>query len=165
MEYLLKQHGLRVTEARLIVLETFLRSGRIFDHHTLLAACGGRVDRVTLYRTLHVFHLHELLYKVPSATGVMQYGLRRLGSGHHLHLVCGVCGKVIPIDSVAMPAMRLPPGFKAETVEMIVGGTCPECLGGDAAAAAPPPTAPAVSRASALPRAARPRPGQRRPHS
>ena len=146
LDDLLKQHGLRVTEARLIVLETFLRCGQVFDHHALLAAVGGRVDRVTLYRTLHVFHLHELLYKVPSASGVIQYGLRRLGSERHLHLVCSVCGKIISMDGA--PQVTLPPGFKAETVEMIVGGTCGDCL----------------SRASALPRAGRSHPGQRHPH-
>jgi Fur family ferric uptake transcriptional regulator len=131
LQQIIKAHGLRVTDARLAILDAFLRTGKVFDHHALWAACGGRVDRVTLYRTLHVFLVHRLLYKVPSATGLMQYGLCSLsgeGTGNHLHLVCRVCGRITSVDSFAPPAMPLPPGFRAASVDFIVGGTCKDCL-------------------------------------
>lgn len=147
MEHILKQHGLRVTEARLIVLETFLRTGQVHSPHSLLAACGRRVDRVTLYRTLHVFLLHELVYKVPSSTGVMQYGLRKLGSEHHIHLVCSVCGVITSLDGSPASLIALPPGFTAESMEVIVGGVCTDCL----------------THASGPRQAARRRPGQTPP--
>lgn len=133
MEYLqqiIRSYGLRITEARMIVLDAFLRSGQVFDHHALAEVCQGRVDRVTLYRTLHVFYLHQLLYRVPSATGIMQYGLRGLSGerpGGHLHLVCGVCGKITTVDPFSAPAIPLPRGFHSQSVDLIVGGTCGDC--------------------------------------
>jgi Fur family ferric uptake transcriptional regulator len=136
-KHILKDYGLRVTEARLTVLEAFLHSCRVFDHTALLAACGGRVDRVTLYRTLHAFHEHNILYKVPSSSGVTQYGLRGI-KGHapkdaplgenHLHLICQGCGKIISVSPFLLPVIPLPKGFQRQYVDMIVNGKCVSCV-------------------------------------
>jgi Fur family ferric uptake transcriptional regulator len=136
LKHILKDHGLRITGARLTVLETFLRSSRIYDHNALLDACGGRVDRVTLYRTLHVFYEHKMLYKVPSSNGLIQYGLRGI-HGHtvqgepirqnHLHLICQDCGKIISISPYSLPLISIPQGFQTHYVDLFVNGKCTSC--------------------------------------
>lgn len=138
LKHILRDYGLRVTGARLAVLEAFLRSCRIYDHNTLLDACGGRVDRVTLYRTLHVFYEHKMLYKVPSSNGLIQYGLRGIVAPevkgepvrrNHLHLICQDCGKIISITPYNhIPYISIPQGFQTHYVDLIINGRCTSCV-------------------------------------
>jgi Fur family ferric uptake transcriptional regulator len=136
LKHILKDHGLRITGARLTVLETFLRSCRIYDHNALLDACGGKVDRVTLYRTLHVFYEHKMLYKVPSSNGLIQYGLRGIHGPsvkgepvrqNHLHLICQDCGRIISVSPYTIPFIMIPQGFQTHYVDLIVNGKCTSC--------------------------------------
>ena len=136
LTHILKSHGLRVTGARLTVLDTFLRSCRIYDHNALLDACGGKVDRVTLYRTLHLFYEHHMLYKVPSSNGLIQYGLRGIHGGqvkgepirqNHLHLICQDCGKIISVSPYTIPPLSMPSGFQSHYVDLFVNGRCATC--------------------------------------
>ena len=132
LKHILKDHGLRITGARLTVLDTFLRSSRVYDHTALLDACEGKVDRVTLYRTLHVFYEHKMLYKVPSSNGLIQYGLRGIHGDepvrqNHLHFVCQDCGKIISVSPYTVPPVTLPEGFQTHYIDLIVNGRCEGC--------------------------------------
>jgi Fur family ferric uptake transcriptional regulator len=131
LAHILKAHGLKVTASRLMVLEAVLRVPGIFDHHALLDACSGNVDRVTLYRTLHLFYEHKMLYQVSAPAGAVQYGLRTIQGGparyNRLQLICQDCGRIISVDPFDPPAFRLPPGFTCLYVEMIVNGRCTAC--------------------------------------
>ncbi len=75
---ILKEHGLSITTPRLVILEIFLRTSLILDHTEVMYLCKENVNRITLYRTLHLFYQHHLLLKVPSSNGVTKYLYRGL---------------------------------------------------------------------------------------
>src|SRR5579872_5714812 len=98
---ILKEHGLHITTARLLILEIFLNTPHILDFNELMYLTK-RVNRITLYRTLHLLYQHHLLLKVPSTTGITKYlyrgfpepALHRKTSRtleRKIHLICQDC--------------------------------------------------------------------------
>ena len=135
---ILKEHGLSITTPRLIILEIFIHSPNILGHSELMMLCKENVNRITLYRTLHVFYQHHLLLKVPSTSGSTKYlyrGLRednRSSNISHsperkIHLICQDCGRIISLEHVRLPPIHLPKNFEPNSMDLIVNGKCKHC--------------------------------------
>ncbi|HUB60473.1 MAG TPA: transcriptional repressor [Puia sp.] len=134
---ILKAHGLHVTTARLLILEIFLQTQNILDFNELMYL-SKNVNRITLYRTLHLLYQHHLVLKVPSNTGITKYlyrgfpeSARRRNSSRNperkIHLICQDCGKIISVTDVSLPPISLPKNFEASFIDLIVNGKCKEC--------------------------------------
>ena len=99
------------------------------DLHRLLCARGEKAGRATVYRTLHALVRAGELDMARSARGEMLY--RRCGPGHHHHLICRRCGRVVEITSpslgqwIAQIAARN--GYRDIEHELEVTGICPGC--------------------------------------
>ncbi len=94
---LLKEHGLKVTPARLAVLE------EIFSHedHThpdeilaQLKAKGKKVSRATVYRTLNFLIKKGMMRRLYFDNQKTQYD-QNYTIAEHDHLICTECGNVI----------------------------------------------------------------------
>ncbi len=136
---ILKNYGLHATHARLLILDALLRCGPVFDHADLMAAGAEQVDRVTLWRTLHLFFDLNLLLKVPSFGGAIRYMFRGTGGkeisaklvsrqNSHLQLICQDCGKIISFNNFKFPLSSLPAGFEPLYIDTIVNGKCSSCI-------------------------------------
>lgn len=134
---ILKEHGLHITTARLLILEIFLQTPSILDFNELMYLCKS-VNRITLYRTLHLLYQHHLLLKVPSTSGITKYLYRGFAEPKRrrntlptperkIHLICQVCGKIMSTTDVNLPPISLPKNFEASFVDLIVNGKCKEC--------------------------------------
>jgi Fur family ferric uptake transcriptional regulator len=134
---ILKEHGLHITSARLLILEIFLHTPNILDHTELMYLCKS-VNRITLYRTLHLLYQHHLLLKVPSSTGITKYLYRGFSEPmqhrkspkapeRKIHLICQDCGKIISVTDASLPSISLPKNFEANFMDLIVNGKCKEC--------------------------------------
>lgn len=94
----LQSRGLRVTPERIQILHAVLDTEEHLQAEELayrLQKNGSRVSRATVYRTL--IHLVEagLVRKVDFGEGHAHYENAGKGEGHHDHLICDTCGKVI----------------------------------------------------------------------
>jgi len=134
---ILKEHGLHITTARLLILEIFLHTPTILDFNELMYLSKS-VNRITLYRTLHLLYQHHLLLKVPSTSGITKYLYRGFAEDKRhrktlpaperkIHLICQVCGKIISTTAVSLPPISLPKNFEANFMDIIVNGKCKEC--------------------------------------
>jgi Fur family transcriptional regulator, ferric uptake regulator len=135
---ILKEHGLHITTPRLIVLEIFLHTPNILDHAELMYLCKENVNRITLYRTLHLFYQHHLLLKVPSSNGITKYLYRGLPASarknklsytpeRKIHLICQDCGRIISLEDANLPPVHLPKNFEPSFMDLIVNGKCRRC--------------------------------------
>lgn len=130
---LLKSHHLSVTEARLRILELFLGAGGALSHGEVEKAGGMAFDRVTVYRTLQSFVEKGIIHTIPTSDNSVRYALCRetCNEEHHhddhVHFVCERCGRIICLDRVSVPAVRLPEGFLPSQTQMIVNGICDLC--------------------------------------
>lgn len=133
IDALLKRNQLSVTIGRRKILELFLSQEGALSHSDIEKMAGEKFDRVTVYRTLQAFLEKGLIHSIPTADNSIRYALCKddCSSGHHhddhVHFICNACGKTTCVDEVTIPPIKLPRGFIADQVEMIVSGTCKTC--------------------------------------
>ena len=127
----LRAAGLKVTESRLAVFDTF-RPGEHLDAddvYTRVAAFLPTTSRQAVYGVLGALTEAELLRKIEPAGSPALYETR-VGDNHH-HLVCTGCGKVFDVGCVVGEAACLTPsethGFRIATAEVTFWGLCPDC--------------------------------------
>jgi Fur family transcriptional regulator, ferric uptake regulator len=132
---ILKRNQLSVTSGRRKILELFLHQDGALSHSDIEKRAGEKFDRVTVYRTLQAFLEKGLIHSIPTADNAVRYALCRdnCSAGHHrddhVHFVCQTCGNIMCLEDTAIPAIRLPGGFIAQKVEIVVSGVCKTCNG------------------------------------
>lgn len=141
LERALQARGYRLTAARRAILNALATAG---DHPTadeLAAAVASAaresatpgVGRMTVYRTLDLLSELGLLRPVYQGTGAAHYVL--LLDGHHHHLVCSRCRRVIEFDDCALAdlaeAVGRKYGFAVEGHLLEFYGRCAECETGE----------------------------------
>jgi Fur family ferric uptake transcriptional regulator len=123
--------GDRVTAARVSALGVLLAGRRALAHTDIEHAMSGTVDRVTLYRVLDWLVEKGLAHRIAGADRVWRYSIASAEHGDHAHFQCNQCGKVLCLEQLAKPEVRLPrlpSGYRSERVEMTVQGRCAECV-------------------------------------
>src|SRR5215472_12074126 len=86
------------------------------------------VGRATVYRTLDLLERHGMLTRV-HVDGCHGYTL--CDEGHHHHLLCSTCTRVIPVDATGIEAeiLRLAEQlkFRVDTHTLEFAGQCESC--------------------------------------
>jgi Fur family ferric uptake transcriptional regulator len=126
--------GYRRGAARNAVLE-LLDSERCalsaFDIEDALREADRSVARASIYRILDQLERLQLVQRVDTGQGVVRYEASRGEHGHHHHLVCTQCGRLVPfadeeleqtIDSLSR---RVP--FEVSDHEIVLHGACDSC--------------------------------------
>lgn len=130
---ILKKNQLSVTAGRKKILELFLKSPGALAHADIEKNTDAAFDRVTVYRTLQTFVDKGIIHNIPTTDNSIVYALCKddCEQGHHhdnhVHFTCDHCGKIICLDDVIVPEVKLPFGFKPKHAEMVVNGTCGDC--------------------------------------
>ena len=133
----LRGAGLRVTAARVAILET-VRAG---DHLGAEAIAAGARDRVghvstqAVYEALNALAEAGLVRRIEPAGSAARYE-GRTGDNHH-HLVCRRCGSVADVDCTVGQAPCLEPannaGYLVDEADVTFWGVCPDCRARDSA--------------------------------
>jgi Fe2+ or Zn2+ uptake regulation protein len=96
MEEILKKTGLKVTPARLLILETFSGKCEPLSAEDVSKKLKKKdIDLVTIYRTLASFEEVGILRKVDLHKESQYY---ELGEHHHHHIICNKCGFVEELE-------------------------------------------------------------------
>jgi Fur family ferric uptake transcriptional regulator len=127
----LREAGLRVTSARLAILEA-VRAGSHPGTDEIASAARDRVGYVTLqavYEALNALTTAGLLRRIGPAGSPARYE-SRIGDNHQ-HLVCRRCGTIADVDRVTGHTPCLEPlasaGFAIDRAEVTFWGLCPQC--------------------------------------
>ncbi|WP_316829433.1 Fur family transcriptional regulator [Pedobacter aquatilis] len=130
---LLIKNGLKRTAPRLQVLDILSRRDSATSQPYLEQVMGKEVDRVTLYRVLKAFEEKGIIHKVLDNHGTANYAIcsgncnAHEHHDEHVHFNCNNCQKVYCLDSVKIPAFKVPSGFKVEGINLIASGICAAC--------------------------------------
>lgn len=128
----LSETGLRATTQRLRVLEELAREPSDVtaqELHRRLRAGGERIGLATVYRTLGALAEHGVVDTLSHSPAEACY--RLCGEGHHHHLVCSGCHRVVELpecgldDWLAAAAER--EGFVATGHRVEIVGLCGDC--------------------------------------
>ncbi len=129
----LKKAGLKVTLPRMKILELLeastLRHQSAEDIYKALLAAGEEIGLATVYRVLTQFEAAGLVNRHHFEGGQAVFELSQ--GGHHDHLVCVSCGKVVEfMDDVIEERQNQiaeENGFEITEHSMILYGRCPDC--------------------------------------
>ncbi|KFG71991.1 Fur family transcriptional regulator [Streptomyces mutabilis] len=127
----LRGAGLRVTAARVALLET-VRRGDHLDAETIATGVRRRVGHISLqavYEALHALTAAGLVRRIqPPGSPARFEG--RVGDNHH-HALCRSCGALADVDCAVGDAPCLTAsddhGFSIDEAEVIYRGLCPDC--------------------------------------
>ncbi|AKZ60004.1 Transcriptional regulator FurA [Streptomyces ambofaciens ATCC 23877] len=127
----LRGAGLRVTAARVALLETVRRGGHL-DAEAIAAGVRRRVGHVSLqavYEALHALTAAGLVRRIQPPGGPARFE-GRVGDNHH-HVLCRSCGALADVDCAVGEAPCLTAsddhGFAIDEAEVIYRGLCPDC--------------------------------------
>ena len=133
IQNLLKRNLLSVTESRSKILDLFFHENGALAHADIEKKSGASFDRVTVYRTLQTFVEKGIIHTIPTADNSILYALCKdaCSEGHHLdhhvHFICEQCSTTICLEDITVPEVKLPNGYQATQVEVVVNGVCKEC--------------------------------------
>lgn len=134
IKQLLKPYGLKLTLARLKVLEIFLSNDKAVTYAELLRLTEQVFDRVTVYRILRSFEDLGIIHRIVGATSSVNYALSIISMAgkknprqQHLHFSCTRCHAVYCLDDQLAPSVTLPDNYEVHSLSMIVIGICRIC--------------------------------------
>lgn len=153
----LRDAGVRVTQARISVLETLLAARNAMSHQDVQDALTS-MDRVTLYRALDCLTEAGLTHKIASDDRIFRYSVGKEHSEHqhthkhghtqhqHGHFKCTRCSRVFCLDGTSYAGLlesvlptsiknplesalqtTLGKGFESHEVELTIKGWCADC--------------------------------------
>jgi Fur family ferric uptake transcriptional regulator len=130
---ILKKNKLSVTASREKILNLFLEQTGALAHGDIEKRAGEKFDRVTVYRTLQTFVEKGIIHTIPTADNSIRYALCKDDCeeghhhDHHIHFVCTNCNNTYCLDNVVTPEIKLPQGYAAKQIEVVVEGICRIC--------------------------------------
>lgn len=131
-ETLLRNFSLRSTPTREQIIHLFLKKNYALSHGDIEKEITDELDRVTVYRTLKTFLDKGLIHKVLDDEGSLKYALCNEActlTGHHhdhVHFKCVACGQTNCLN-IDVPAVKLPKGYRATEVNLLIQGVCERC--------------------------------------
>jgi len=130
LQSVLKQHGHSLTQARKAVF-TALLDQPPQTITQLIARAGDRADRASIYRTVQLFEEIGVLQRLQIGWKY-KLELSHEFSGHHHHLTCLRCHRIIEIEEdveLEQQIMRLAHAhdFEASAHQLELRGLCGMC--------------------------------------
>jgi len=127
------KRGLRSTDQRRLIVETFFKAPNHISIEELLAEVrqkDSRVGYATVYRTLKLLTECGVAFERKFGDGLTRYELAD-ESSHHDHLICVECGKIIEFEEPQIEELQeriaARHGFVLKTHKHEMYGTCSEC--------------------------------------
>ncbi len=130
---MLKEAGLRVTDHRLLVLETVAKVKQPITVYELVDELRKKenIDQATVYRNLSSLHESGLLRRLDFNHGHAHYELETGRASHQI--VCGNCETIekiegVSIDDTVKKMLKKSKKFKQTTTHSIeIYGLCKSC--------------------------------------
>jgi Fur family transcriptional regulator, ferric uptake regulator len=127
------KRGLRSTDQRRLIVETFFQSPNHISIEELLAEVrhqDPKVGYATVYRTLKLLTECGVAYERKFGDGLTRYELADDAS-HHDHLICVDCGKIVefeePMIEELQETVAQRHGFILKSHKHEMYGSCPDC--------------------------------------
>ncbi len=128
----LRENGHRLTPQRMLVIEALHSADRHISAEEIYTQLHRRYPYAnisTVYRTLELLKELDLVAEADFGEGPARYHVAE--KGHHHHLVCQSCGKVMDLEESLLHPLEdtllKKYGFDADLRHLAVSGKCNEC--------------------------------------
>ena len=126
---LLERHGIKPTANRLLIVRALSERRHpmsMIELETVLET----VDKSVISRTLSLFRERRLVH-VLEDDGVRYELCHSDDEDHdddmHVHFHCLSCGRTFCLESIPVPAVPVPDGYRTVTANYMLKGYCPAC--------------------------------------
>ena len=128
----LSEQGYRLTPQRMMVLAAIENSETHISAEEIYAQVVAKYPHVnisTVYRTMELLKRLGLVTETDLGGGRVRY--HPVHKGHHHHLVCQECGRIIDLDEPVLyslkDTLRREYDFEADLKHMAIFGRCAKC--------------------------------------
>lgn len=128
------RRGLRSTDQRRLIVETFFKAPNHISIEELLAQVRTKDPRVgyaTVYRTLKLLTECGVAFERKFGDGLTRYELADEDHSHHDHLICVECAKIIEFEEPKIEELQEKiasrHGFLLKSHKHEMYGVCPDC--------------------------------------
>jgi len=128
----LQEKGHRLTPQRMLVIEALhdadqhISAEEIYEH---LHSRYPYANISTVYRTLELMKKLDLVTETDFGEGRVRYHVAE--KGHHHHLVCRSCGKIIDLEESVLHPLKetllQEYGFDGDLRHLAISGECRSC--------------------------------------
>jgi len=129
---ILRRVGIRSTPQRLEVLKALTsvpNDATAQELHARLRRRGSRIGLATVYRTLAALSERGIIDTLTHRQGEASY--RLCGEGHHHHLTCTSCNRVVELEGCSLEAwlaeVGRQQGFTLTSHQVELAGLCSDC--------------------------------------
>jgi Fur family ferric uptake transcriptional regulator len=129
---ILREKGHRLTPQRMLVIEALHNADRHISAEELYEQLHSRYPYAnisTVYRTLELLKELNLVTETDFGEGYVRYHVAE--KGHHHHLLCQTCGKIMDVEEVALYPLKdtllRKYGFDADLRHLAISGQCSKC--------------------------------------
>lgn len=129
---ILREKGHRLTPQRMLILKAIYKADSHISAEEIYEQLHARYpysNISTVYRTLELLKGLNLVTETNFGDGRARYHSAK--KGHHHHLVCHRCGKIVDLDeSVLYPlkdTLLRDYGFDADLRHLAISGECKDC--------------------------------------
>ena len=129
---ILHAKGYRLTPQRILVLKTIYHADNHISAEEIYEQLHDRfpyINKSTIYRILELLSDLKLVTESNLGDGCIRY--HAAIKGHHHHLICHICGKVIDLEESALEPLKdfilRDYGFEADLRHMVISGVCSDC--------------------------------------
>ncbi len=127
----LKDARLRVTSARLAVLDSLLNAPNPLNQEQIAESLKpNSPDKVTIYRSLEKLVEADVIHLayIKDRTGYYEPADNCDSRQCHPHFTCKVCKSTICLTQTRLPLLKqVPPGFVLENQKVLLSGICSSC--------------------------------------
>ena len=136
VEQRLAADGVRLTEGRRSTVKALSKMHGPRTAAEIHDQIGSAIPLSSLYRSLSVLTDADVLSAQHGSDGVIRFELAEWFTGHHHHLVCTSCGKVVDVSptdeqeramEVLVEEMAHDAGFAVTGHRFEIEGTCTTC--------------------------------------
>jgi Fur family transcriptional regulator, ferric uptake regulator len=127
----LKKNGMKLTPQRRLILDAIHDANAHLTADDIIHCVQARMPQVhksTVYRTLELLERTGCVYQSELNGRVIYH---HADEGHHHHLVCGKCGKVVECEeglfAPVEEALTQKYGFTVNLNHLVMNGLCKEC--------------------------------------
>lgn len=128
----LRRQSRKITGPRQAILDLLRKQRHPLTNREILAALpSSQCDLATIYRAMHLLEELGIVKQYDFGDGAARFELVAADGGHHHHLVCTGCARVVEIEGCFSPEIEKriasENGFQAVTHKLEFFGLCPRC--------------------------------------
>jgi len=129
---ILQEKGYRLTPQRMLVTEALHNADGHISAEEIYEQLHSRYpysNISTVYRTLELLKKLKLVTETDFGEGRVRYHVAE--KGHHHHLICHTCGKIMNLDEAVLYPLRdalfRDYDFDADLRHLAISGKCSDC--------------------------------------